>query len=148
MTDQRSSGKGQALTEFVLAFPIFALIVFGLLDVGRLVYINNAISQGAREGARVGSVAAYSDGCGLGRDACVVSAVQGRMAAVPGSTVTVSCTRQTGSGTIVIANADGCRANDFLVVRVDTPVSMFTPLIGQLVGTFNLRAEARVVVNS
>jgi len=50
---QRSSGTGQGLVEFALVFPVFILMLFGLLDVGRYVYMNSVLSQAAREGARV-----------------------------------------------------------------------------------------------
>ena len=49
---------GQALVEFALVIPIFLLMLFGLIDIGRLVYLNATLSQAAREGARVGSVEA------------------------------------------------------------------------------------------
>ena len=148
MSRRRTRSRGQALVEFALVFPVLALVLFGLIDVGRLVYVYNAVSQGAREGARYGSVADYASSCNLGRDACVVREVKGRMTAVPASTVTVACERQEGSGTTVIADADQCKANDFLVVRVDTPVTMVTPVISGVIGTVNIRGEARVIVNS
>lgn len=49
---------GQALVEFALVFPIFVLLIFGLIDVGRLVYMNSTISQAAREATRVAAVEA------------------------------------------------------------------------------------------
>ncbi len=54
----RRRHRGQALVEFALVLPIFVLILFGLIDVGRLVYLNSTLSQAAREGARLGSVEA------------------------------------------------------------------------------------------
>ena len=49
----RSTEAGQGLVEFALVFPVFILMLFGLLDVGRYVYMNSVLSQAAREGARV-----------------------------------------------------------------------------------------------
>ena len=37
--------------------------------------------------------------------------------------------------------------NDLLVVNVTSPVAMFTPLIGQIVGTVNVSSTAKVMVN-
>jgi Flp pilus assembly protein TadG len=135
----RNRSRGQALVEFALVFPIFLLVLFGLIDVGRYVYTANAINQGAREGARYGSVAAFSTGCNLGRDACVQRET---------STVDVRCTRQTGSGNLVLTNADGCQTADFLIVEVTTPIQMFTPVIAQLIGPQTLVGRARVLVNN
>jgi len=54
--------------------------------------------------------------------------------------VAVSCER---GGTTVTA----CRTNDVLVVNVSSPVGMFTPVIGQLVGTVTVSSTAKVTVN-
>ena len=47
---------GQSLVEFSLAFLVFLVIVFGVVDFGRGIYQFNAVSQSAREIARVTSV--------------------------------------------------------------------------------------------
>lgn len=59
---RRGAQDGQGLVEFALVLPIFFLAVFGLLDVGRLVYFNAALSQAAREGARLAATEAASIG--------------------------------------------------------------------------------------
>lgn len=51
--------RGQSLVEFALVFPIFILLVFGLIDMGRYVYMNSTISQAAREATRVAAVEAF-----------------------------------------------------------------------------------------
>jgi Flp pilus assembly protein TadG len=145
---RRDRIRGQAMVEFALVFPIFVVVLFGLFDVGRFVYVANAISQGTREGARYGSVADFAAGCNLGRDACVQQETIGRMAAVPATTVDVECRRQTGSGTLVLTNADGCQTADFLIVKASTPFQMFTPVIAQIIGPQTLTGEARVFVNN
>ena len=52
----RRRQRGQSLVEFALVFPIFAILLFGIIDLGRYVYTANALSNGAREGARAASV--------------------------------------------------------------------------------------------
>ena len=49
--------RGQALVEFALIVPIFLLLLFALVDFGRVVYAQQTITQDAREGARAGLVA-------------------------------------------------------------------------------------------
>jgi Flp pilus assembly protein TadG len=51
-------GNGQALVEFALVLPVFLLMLFGLIDGGRYVYMNSVLSQAAREGARLGAAEA------------------------------------------------------------------------------------------
>ncbi len=46
------SERGQSMVEFGLVIPIVFLILLGLFDLGRVVFINNSLSDGARDGAR------------------------------------------------------------------------------------------------
>ena len=130
--------RGQALVEFALVLPIFVLLLFGLFDVGRLVYVDNAVAQAAREGARYGSVQNRS-GTPAGRTD-IQAHTLGIMTAVPDATVTVDCER---GGTVVTT----CHTNDVLVVTVSSPVGMVTPVIGNLVGTVTVSGTAKVTVN-
>jgi len=45
--------KGQSLIEFALLLPVLALIIFGVLELGRAFFAFIAITNAAREGARV-----------------------------------------------------------------------------------------------
>ncbi len=60
---------GQTLVEFALVLPVFLLLLFGLLDVGRMVFTNSTLSQAAREGARL--AAAEAAWIGVPGSACV-----------------------------------------------------------------------------
>ena len=53
---RRRHGRGQALAEFALVFPIFVLLIVAAIDVGRGVFAYNSITNGAREGARLAIV--------------------------------------------------------------------------------------------
>lgn len=48
---------GQAFVEFALTFTLFLVLVFGVFEVGRLLFYYSAITTAAREGARYGSAA-------------------------------------------------------------------------------------------
>jgi Flp pilus assembly protein TadG len=58
MATKRRRTRGQSLVEFALVLPVFLLLIFGIIDLGRFVYMNSTISQAAREAARVASVEA------------------------------------------------------------------------------------------
>jgi len=45
--------KGQGLVEFAILLPLLVLIIFGVLDLGRAFFALVAITNAAREGARV-----------------------------------------------------------------------------------------------
>jgi len=50
------SEKGQSMVELALILPIIILILFGILEFGRIFYSYIVITNAAREGARVGAV--------------------------------------------------------------------------------------------
>lgn len=61
--DRRRGQRSQAMVEFVLTAPLFLIVIFGCIDIGRLLYAYSAISSAARDGARTASLQAsiYSD---------------------------------------------------------------------------------------
>lgn len=48
------SERGQSMVEFALSSVVLLLLVGGLVDIGRAIYINEALDNAAREGARLG----------------------------------------------------------------------------------------------
>lgn len=54
MKNRKLSG-GQSMVEFALAFPIFLLIVIGIMEFGRLFITYTSVYAAAREGARYGA---------------------------------------------------------------------------------------------
>ena len=62
MTRLRPSARparGQSLVEFALVLPIFAIMLFGIIDFGRYVFTANSLNNGAREAARFASVSVF-----------------------------------------------------------------------------------------
>ena len=53
---RRRRGRGQALVEFAIVFPIMALVTLGLLDLGRAIFTYNTLSQAARQAVRTAIV--------------------------------------------------------------------------------------------
>ena len=160
MTSRRAR-RGQALLEFALVLPIFLLIVFGIIDIGRYVYLTNAFNEGAREGARFGSVEQWSYSCPASvplasqtRFTCAAAVTVGRIAGAPAyvATPTVSCYGKGGDPTTAVSAA-ACRAGYLLQVTVATPTTpanqrfqFLTPIIGQLLGSPVISGQASVVV--
>jgi TadE-like protein len=48
-----ASQQSQSMTEFALVAPILLLMLFGILDFGRLIYVYGTIVEAANEGSRV-----------------------------------------------------------------------------------------------
>jgi Flp pilus assembly protein TadG len=55
MMKLKLSHNAQAMVEFALALPIFLMVVYGLLETGRLVYLYSAVTTASREAARYGA---------------------------------------------------------------------------------------------
>lgn len=160
--------RGQSLVEFALVLPIFVLMLFGLIDGGRLVYQHSVLSQAAREGARLASVEASwigsSDaGCGsAGGPTCPASTASmktdivtaaNRMikpfAAVASTDVFVRCDPTGGTptgnwtGSTCTSNGSGNVAS----VRVAGTFQPITPVISQIVGIVPMSASTSMVIN-
>ncbi|MFL5681139.1 MAG: TadE/TadG family type IV pilus assembly protein [Chloroflexota bacterium] len=138
----RQRSRGQALAEFALVLPIFVVVIFGIIDMGRYVYDWNALNEASRAAARVGSVALWPPVCnGLTREACVKQVAKSRLTAVPIALtdVTVQCQRKSVSGgTYLGVSTNNCggtvpwRANDLMTVTITRRFTLLTPIIGQL----------------
>lgn len=48
--------NGQTLVEFALIAPILFLLLLGIMELGRVIFAYNTISNAAREGARYGII--------------------------------------------------------------------------------------------
>ncbi len=138
MNTLKRSARGQSMVEFALVLPLFLLLIFGLIDGGRLVYINNSVAEAAREGARWGSVQGRSTNA-AGRQSIRDYTVE-RMTAVPNAQVTVTCERNG------VARSD-CRTNDILVITVQSPVNIITPVMGNILGSITVSSTSKVVVH-
>jgi Flp pilus assembly protein TadG len=58
----RRGSRGQALAEVALVAPLFFMMVFGVIDLGRVIWANDVAANAAREGARYASVHAGNPG--------------------------------------------------------------------------------------
>lgn len=161
--------RGQSLVEFALVLPIFFVMLFGLLDMGRYVYMNSTLSQAAREAARVGSVEAFWIGrtdancnqpggpvcpANLAAFRADVLAAANRMVAPFGSitdaNLFTSCddasaatpTGQWTSQTCGV-NAVGARVS----VRVVLVFNPITPVVSQIYSSIASSGSATMVIN-
>jgi len=154
--DVDRSQRGQALPEFALVAPLFFIMVFAIIDLGRYVFVTNAFSEAAREGARYGAVEqwAYTCPASVGspdRFACTAQATKDRLGGAPAYfNVAVSCKN---ANQAISLSAAQCNAGSTLTVTVSTPTSpanqkftFFTPLIGQYVSPPVISATSQVIV--
>jgi Flp pilus assembly protein TadG len=147
LTAKQAFRRGQALVEFALVLPIIVLLIFGVIDAGRLVFTYNAVSNASRDGARVAIVnqsAAGTTTCDTTSATaypvgCAVSAGLALNLAPADVTVTYrDPTDTTACNPVTI----GCLA----VVQVTGHYQALTPIIGQILGAINVSNTTKVPV--
>ena len=48
--------RGAAAAEFAVVLPVFLLVTFGILEFGRMIMVQQVLTNGAREGARLACI--------------------------------------------------------------------------------------------
>ena len=137
---------GQALVEFALIVPIVILLFMGIIDLGRLVYVFNAVSDAARNGVREAIV---NQDC-----VAVATSAQSSAPAVDLSTptavvLTVYRSPVPTASPIpdVCPGLGGNYGIGYLAqVRVETSFTAITPVISQVVGPVTLSSTARLPI--
>ncbi|HNX29099.1 MAG TPA: pilus assembly protein [Syntrophomonadaceae bacterium] len=125
--------QGQALVEMALVLPILLLIVFGIIEFGRVYTYQLEINSIARQGARtaaVSSAANYGDVANSMMD-LILETSESRTA-VDGS-VTVPSTGSVGAIIVTSISRDNS-APPNVVSTVTLPVRIYAPVIAQITG--------------
>ncbi|GAA1735467.1 hypothetical protein GCM10009681_02340 [Luedemannella helvata] len=65
----RRRDRGAAAVEFALVLPVLLILVFGIIDFGRMLNAKITLTQAAREGARAAAVSTQANGVKWTRDA-------------------------------------------------------------------------------
>jgi Flp pilus assembly protein TadG len=164
--NRRARRRGQSLVEFALVLPIFLLLIMGVIDAGRLVYMNSTLSNAAREGARTGAVEANwkglgGGGCGAAAgkkcpadDAALLADIKATADYMntpfgPVAAAYMRCTAE-GSAPPAVGTNTTCSPNTHqsqISVRVTQTWSALTPIIGQIIGTQTLQGSSTFVIN-
>ena len=163
--------RGQSLVEFAIVIPLFLLILFGVVDAGRYVYMSSVLSQAAREGARLAAVEASWLGnptsdpscnqpggpvCPTNLAALTTDATNAanRMVAPFGSisTLYISCYPAGSAPTGAWTSGTACTKNsgatgNIVSVRVLLTFTPITPVIAQIIGNITMSGSATMVIN-
>jgi Flp pilus assembly protein TadG len=120
---RHAAGRGQALVELALVLPLLLVLLMGVVDVGRIVFMQIALRDAAQEGA---TYAAF--------ESVPASTVGNRVRTssnapeVTAAAVTIACTVAPAPGTVTVT------------VSYDLP--LITPLAQVLGATFPLSASS------
>jgi Flp pilus assembly protein TadG len=131
--------RGQALVEFALMIPLFALLLFGLMDFGRVIYTQNTLAQAAREAARVATLEPAANST---KYAAIRAAARNAAAGV--SLINANIV---GASCADCFYPSGAVPGGFVVVTVSSRVTLATPLLAQVLGgSFNVQSTSRAVI--
>jgi Flp pilus assembly protein TadG len=154
----RKCGPGQTLVEFALVIPVILLLAFGFIDIGRLVFDYNTLTNAARQAARVAAVnqldpASGPTECLYNRPivdpsdphwtfrGCAVAA--GRTVGVADSDVTIGYSAPPGTTLSCSPTVNvGCIASVTLV-HTFSPI---TPIAGSIVGPVVMTTTSQMPV--
>ncbi|MDD2335374.1 MAG: TadE/TadG family type IV pilus assembly protein [Geobacteraceae bacterium] len=152
MISKRASGlnsTGQALVEMAIIIPLLMLLVMGIFEFGRAMYIKNTLTQAARAGARTAVVTpniidATGATCGSsGNNTKIYQSVCDSLySGINKSDVSIDVTITDLDGSTTLNSGDTAEVkvnlNDF---RSKYRIVPFIPLPDSLTGTTAMRYE-------
>ena len=98
----RRGDRGQGMVEFALVLPLLLLVMFGVIETGRLLFIYSVVFTSTREAARYGSAAGLLTGALYQYQDCngIRAAAKrvGAFAGVQDSDITITYDRVTDTG--------------------------------------------------
>ncbi|MDI3340569.1 MAG: TadE/TadG family type IV pilus assembly protein [Sphaerobacter sp.] len=136
---------GQGLVEFAISALLFFTFIFGIIEMGWLLYTHHQVTAAAREGARYASVhGTMSQGL---KDPAAIQAYTLDPAVVKQAMLEKVTLTEPAALTVTIARPDGdLQPQHRVTVRVTYP---YRPLIGWILPTpaLTLRAESTMIVH-
>ncbi|MEL7563574.1 MAG: TadE family protein [Dehalobacterium sp.] len=121
--------KGQAMVELALILPILLLLIFGIVEFGRIFSTQLLLTSSAREAARIAAVGAS--------DIAIVTNVENNASVLDSSKIMV---------TISPDELSRIRGNA-VTVHIEYPVKIYAPIISGIIGDpFTVNGEATMRV--
>jgi len=128
---KRTTGRrGSTLVEFALTLPLFLLLTLGVLEFGRLFYIQLTLQSAVREASRLtitGNVLPDPENPGefLSRVESIIARIQ---EVTPGLDVETAQITIIGPG----GPGDAGGPGDLVTIQVDYTIDLITPMIAAL----------------
>ena len=72
--------RAQAIVEFMLALPVLLMLLYGIIEVGRLIFIFSSVANASRQAARYGSASGEIDNVTFYQDCDGIRAVANQSA--------------------------------------------------------------------
>jgi TadE-like protein len=124
--------KGASMAEFAVVAPIFLLLIFGIMDYGRIFFVQMNVQQAVQDAGRFASTGNHlSDpnnaGTNLTRVQSIVATVQSEVIGMPGVNPSDLKISSVNGG-----NGSAGGPGDIVTLTLTTNLPLMTPLIGRL----------------
>lgn len=137
------SQKGQSLVEFALVLPLLILLLFGIIDFGRIFHAYLTIDHAGREAARIASI---------GNEDKVIIKTSAIGFSVEDKIIDKALTNaiKNSDATIIKIPKDGAMITSTITpkekrlsgsdfsITISYPITFLTPVIGGIVGPITL----------
>ena len=125
--------KGQGLVELSLAFPILIVLLLGVIEVGRLIYIYSAVTTASREATRYGfslgdngwGIPRYQDCDGILEAAKAPTSIAG----IEAANIEISYDSGPGTEILSLCPLSSVVSGYRIVIRVTSTYQPITPLV-------------------
>lgn len=131
------SRRGSALVEVAVCFPVFLLILIGIIEFGRAMSVNQLLNSAARIGCR----AAILDGS---TNTAVTNTIKQQVSSTvgcDGSNVAVTITIKSGSTGATIASLSSASTSDIIEIDVAVPFANVSWAVTRWLTTASVRGE-------
>lgn len=116
--------KAQALVEMALVLPILIMLVFGIVEFGRIYSTQIIVANSAREGAR--HAALGSD------DNTVVTVIKNYASILEAENMLIT----------ISPNESFRQSGNSVTIHVEYPIQIYAPVISSIIGNpFNISSE-------
>jgi Flp pilus assembly protein TadG len=122
------ANRGQSLVEFAMVVPLFFLLIFGMIDIGRAFFVQVTLQNAMRQAGRFAVTGNHltQGGTNLTRVASIIQIAQQAAVGTDISSIQIS-SAQGGAG-----SAGG--PSDTVTISLTSNLQLITPMIGQFFG--------------
>jgi len=140
----RRQRRGAAAVEFAVVAPVFFLLIFGMIEYGRMVMVQQVLTNASREGARVGVVDPPTGQASLSQVTSTVNTYL-TSAGISGATITAYISQDSGS-TWAVADPSTATYGQPIKVSVSVPFSNVSWLPTSIFGNGGKILQASTVM--
>ncbi len=128
------SRHGQSMVEFAMVVPLFFLLVFGIIDIGRIFYVEMTLQNALRQAGRFAVTGDnHYNGQATNRlDAIQLTAQQAAVGLIGNAgSIQVGVVTNSANGQYEVEWGNAGGPNDTVIVQLTVALQLFTPMIGQ-----------------